>query len=131
MTHECSLGVRTYECDAYGHVNNAVYLHYLEYGRSEFLKAAGFDYPAVIAAGYGLYVVRVEIDFKRSAIFDDQLLIRSWPIKKGAVSGMFGQQILRAAEMIVDAKVSWAFVDQAGKPTRIPSPWDLPGLYPS
>ena len=30
--------VRTYECDSYGHVNNAVYVNYLEYGRMQFLN---------------------------------------------------------------------------------------------
>jgi len=130
MTHECSLKVRTYECDAYGHVNNAVYLSYLEFGRGEFLKAVGFDYPAVVAAGYGLYVARVEIDYKLSAFPDDELRIRSWPIKKGGVSGVMEQRICRGAETIAEAKVTWAFVDAKGKPTRIPKEWDVPGLTP-
>jgi acyl-CoA thioester hydrolase len=130
MICECSLTVRTYDCDSYGHVNNAIYLHYLEYARYEFLKAIGFDYPKMISAGYGVYVARVEIDYKRSAVPDDALLIRSWPVKKGAVSGIIAQHILRGDELIVDAKVTWAFVDSRGTPIRIPKEWDLPGLYP-
>ncbi|HPX14738.1 MAG TPA: thioesterase, partial [Treponemataceae bacterium] len=39
--------VRSYELDAYNHVNNAVYLQYLEYGRMEFLKAVHFDYEGL------------------------------------------------------------------------------------
>ena len=58
MTCKCSLKVRTYECDSYGHVNNANYLNYLEYARCEMLKAVDFDYPAMIKAGFGLYVAR-------------------------------------------------------------------------
>jgi acyl-CoA thioester hydrolase len=122
--------VRTYECDSYGHVNNANYLNYLEYARYELLKAVGFDYPAMIAAGYGVYVARVEIDYKRSAVTDDVLLIRSWPIKKGAVSGIIAQRISRGDDIIVEAKVTWAFVDSKGIPTRIPKEWDMPGLRP-
>ena len=130
MENVCSLTVRTYECDAYGHVNNAVYLNYLEHGRHSFLKEAGFDYAAVVAAGYGLYVARVEIDYKKSAIFDDELRILSKAIKKGAVSGIMHQTIYRNEELIVEAKVTWAFVDSNGIPTRIPKQWDMPGLYP-
>jgi acyl-CoA thioester hydrolase len=130
MICECSLTVRTYECDSYGHVNNANYLNYLEFARYEFLKAVKFDYPALLKAGYGVYVARVEIDYKKSAVTDDTLLIRSWPVKKGAVSGVISQCILRGEEVIAEAKVTWALVDSRGVPTRIPDGWDVPGLRP-
>ncbi len=130
MIHECALSVRTYECDSYGHVNNAVYLHYLEFARTEYLKSIGFDYAAVVAAGYGLYVARIEIDYKRPAFADDSLTIRSWATKKGAVSGVMAQEIRRGDDVIVEARVTWAFVDAAGMPCRVPKEWDLPGLRP-
>lgn len=130
MEHVSSLNVRTYECDAYGHVNNAVYLHYLEYGRHKYLKAIGFDYAKVVDSGYGLYVARIEIDYKQPAFPGDDLVIHSKPIKKGAVSGVMHQRILRGDDLIVEAKVTWAFVDSAGMPCRVPKEWDLPGLKP-
>jgi acyl-CoA thioester hydrolase len=130
MLTKCSLVVRTYECDSYGHVNNANYLNYLEYARCEFLRDAGFDYEAMIKAGYGVYVARVEIDYKKSAVSGDNLLIESWSIKKGAVSGVIQQHITRGEDVIAEAKVTWAFVDSEGVPRRIPKEWDVPGLYP-
>jgi acyl-CoA thioester hydrolase len=130
MVCECSLVVRTYECDSYGHVNNANYLNYLEYARYEFLKSIGFDYPAFISAGYGVYVARIEIDYKRPAVVDDALAIRSWSEKKGAVSGVIAQEILRGKELIAAAKVTWASVDSRGLPVKLPAAWDLPGLLP-
>jgi acyl-CoA thioester hydrolase len=131
MICECTLTVRTYECDSYGHVNNANYLNYLEYARYQFLKAVGFNYPSAIQAGYGVYVAKVVIEYKKSAITEDELLIRSWPIKKGAVSGVIAQRILRGDEVIAEAQVTWAFVDSRGVPTRIPPEWDMPGLRPA
>ena len=130
MICKCSLGVRSYECDSYGHVNNANYLNYLEYARQEFLKDSGFDYPAMLAAGYGIYVARIEIDYKKPALYDDQLLIISWPVKKGAVSGIMAQEIRRGDDLLVEAKVTWAFVDSKGIPAKIPPQWDVPGLKP-
>ena len=130
MICKCTLKVRTYECDSYGHVNNANYLNYLEYARYELLKEAGFDYSAMIKAGYGVYVARVEIDYKKPAIADDELLIKSWSIKKGAVSGVIAQEIWRGEEILVQAKVTWAFVDSKGSPIKIPPQWDMPGLRP-
>jgi acyl-CoA thioester hydrolase len=131
MITECSLQVRTYECDSYGHVNNANYLNYLEVARYEFLKAVNFDYPAMIRAGYGVYVARIEIDYKKSATADDMLLIKSWPVKKGAVSGIIAQEIWRGEDLLVEAKVTWAFVDSRGMPVKIPKEWDVPGLKPA
>jgi len=130
MICTCSLTVRTYECDSYGHVNNANYLHYLEYARYEFLRGVGFDYPAMLAAGYGVYIARVEIDYKKPAVVDDELSIKSWPVKKGAVSGVIAQEIRRGDDLIVTAKVTWAFVDSKGIPSKIPPEWDKPGLKP-
>jgi acyl-CoA thioester hydrolase len=131
MLTECSLQVRTYECDSYGHVNNANYLNYLEFARYEFLKTVQFDYPAMIKAGYGIYVARVEIDYKKPALADDILLIKSWPVKKGAVSGVIAQQIWRGEDLLAEARVTWAFVDSRGMPVRLPKAWDVPGLYPA
>jgi acyl-CoA thioester hydrolase len=127
---ECTLTVRTYECDSYNHVNNANYLNYLEYARYEFLKAIGFDYYAAIEAGYGLFVARIEIDYKKPAKPDDVLTIKSWPVKKGAVSGVIVQEIRHGDDLVVQAKVTWAFVDSNGQPTKIPKEWNLPGLNP-
>ena len=59
MNHACELRVRTYECDMNGHVNNANYLHYLEYARHEYLMGFGFDFMGSLEGGYGLLVSRV------------------------------------------------------------------------
>ena len=130
MICECKLTVRSYECDSYGHVNNANYLNYLEFARYELLRDVGFDYTGMIKAGYGVYVARVEIDYKRPALTDDDLLIKSWPVKKGAVSGVIAQEIWRGEDLLVKAKVTWAFVDSNGMPTKIPPEFDKPGLAP-
>ena len=138
MLCKCALKVRSYECDSYGHVNNANYLNYLEYGRHELLKEAGFNYKAMQKAGYGLYVAKITIDYKKPAATDDELLIKTWPVKKGAASGVLAQEIWRKGEnpdfiqeeILVEAKVTWAFVNSNGVPTRLPPEWDRPGLAP-
>jgi acyl-CoA thioester hydrolase len=111
-------------------VNNANYLNYLEYGRYEFLRDIGFDYPAFIRAGYGVYIARVEIDYKKPALTDDVLVIRSRPVKRGAVSGIIAQEIRRGEDLVVEARVTWASVDSRGMPVKLPKDWDLPGLRP-
>ncbi len=130
MEYECRFRVRTYELDANGHVNNAVYLNYLEYARGEYLKGVKFDYGAAVEAGYGLYVTRISIDYKSPAFLDDELVITTRVIKKGAVSGTLGQVVRRGDVVLAVAEVGWAFVDSSGRPTRIPPQWNVPGLAP-
>jgi acyl-CoA thioester hydrolase len=84
----------------------------------------------MVRSGYGIYVARIEIDYKKPAVTDDELIINSRPLKKGAASGVMAQEILRGDSLIVQAKVTWAFVDSKGTPVRIPPEWDLPGLKP-
>ena len=54
MIFKTELKVRSYECDSYSHVNNAVYLNYLETARMDFLNQIGFPYNDVVAAHYYL-----------------------------------------------------------------------------
>jgi acyl-CoA thioester hydrolase len=130
MTSVLTFTVRTYECDSYGHVNNAVYLQYLEYARWKYLKDIGFDYESARKAGYGTYIARIEIDYKQPALTDDTLTITSRPVKKGAVSGTIHQTIMRGTDTIAEANVTWAFVDASGRPVRIPPEFNVPGLSP-
>ncbi|HEY9595043.1 MAG TPA: thioesterase family protein, partial [Spirochaetia bacterium] len=68
MVHESRLTVRSYECDSYGHVNNAVYLNYLEYARHLYIRDIGIPLSELRAAGYAILVARVEIDYRRPAL---------------------------------------------------------------
>ncbi|MBQ7620298.1 MAG: acyl-CoA thioesterase [Treponema sp.] len=125
------LTVRTYECDSYGHVNNAVYVNYLEYGRMEYLNGIGFDYKGIVAAGYALYISHIDIHYKASSFLGDKLFIDVWPVDTGAVKGTL-RQVIRKQDgtVCVEADVTWATVNAQGRPTRLPKEYLVPGLYP-
>jgi len=132
MKHVAKLSVKSYELDAYNHVNNAIYLNYLEYARIEFLKAAGFDYPGLLEAGYFLYVTHIDIRYKASARLYDELSIEVEPIKLGKVSGTFRQTITnQRGEICAEAEVSWGCVDRNGRPSKFPERFAVAGLEPA
>ncbi len=128
MDFKTELIVRHYECDAYGHVNNANYLNYLEHARGEYLKQIDFDYNGFMGEGFGIYVVRVNIAYKNSALPDDVLTITTKPIKRKRASGVFFQEIKKGDVIICDAEVTWASIGKDGKMAAIPKKWDVPGL---
>jgi len=43
LIHERAFRVRHYECDAYGHVNHANYLRYMQEAALDASAAAGYD----------------------------------------------------------------------------------------
>ena len=130
MEHKCSLTVRAYECDSYGHVNNAVYLNYLEYARHEFLNSVGITLSTFREMGFGLIVARVCIDYKRPAVEGDPLNIITIPIKKNKASGVFKQTVLNKEEVIAEAEITWVCVDSEMRPARIPAGLDISELEP-
>lgn len=62
------LTVRFRDCDPYGHVNNAVYLTYLE--NSRFVLWRAQDVQGVILA-------RAEVDYRAQATYGDELEVRT------------------------------------------------------
>lgn len=132
MKYFTTFKVRTYECDSYGHVNNAVYLNYLEFGRMDYLQQCGFDYNGCVKAGFYLYVTHVDIFYKSSAYFGDELTIETEPVKLGAVSGTI-HQIIRNQNGVVcaEADVTWASVNSSsGHPAKMPQNLMVSGLDP-
>lgn len=131
MKHTAKLTVRSYELDSYNHVNNAIYLEYLEFARMEFLRAIGFRYNDLYEAGYYLYITHIDIHYRLSARLFDELSIEVEPIKLGKLSGTFRQRISnQRGELCAEADVSWGCVDRNGKPTRMPEEFHVPGLVP-
>jgi len=130
MTYECALEARSYECDSYGHVNNAVYLNYLEYARHDFMRQAGIRYEDLRARGYGLVVTRIQIDYKSPVRWGEGLRVLTEPLAKGKVRCTFSQRIYRVEELVADAEVTWACIGPNGKPVRLPPELDVPELQP-
>ena len=132
MKYCVNLTVRSYECDSYGHVNNAVYLNYLEYARMEYLHQIGFNYKGFVEAGYFLYVSHIDIYYKASAVLDDKLTIEVTPVKLGAVSGTIHQIIKNESGVVcAEADVTWASVNsKTHRPCKVPEEFIVDGMRP-
>jgi len=98
----------------------------------EYLHAIHFDYKGLVAAGYYLYISRIDISYKASAFLDDKLLIECVPTKLGKVSGTFYQKVIKADKTVcAEADVTWAIVSaQTGRPVKFPTEFYVPGLEP-
>jgi acyl-CoA thioester hydrolase len=106
----------------YSHVNNAVYLSYLEHARVELLKDIGLPLESLTDTGIFLYIVGISIEYRKPAILDNRLEIRTKYAKRSRTGGTFQQTVLRNNEVVADALVKWVSVDSNGRPVRVPRP---------
>ena len=75
FTHR--LDVRFRDCDPMGHVNNAVYLTYLEQARFAHWRALwGFDFEHLPDGTPGVILARAEIDYRLPARYGDVLEVK-------------------------------------------------------
>lgn len=120
---ESQLKVRTYECDSYGHVNNATYLNYLEFARMEALENRNLDLKKLKELGFLVLIRRVEIDYLYPASMGDVIVIKTYVHNHRRTSGIFAQDIIREADkkIIANAKVTWVFTNLQGRPIAIPA----------
>ncbi len=88
-------GVRDYECDLQGVVNNAIYQHYLEHARHEFLLSRGISFSKLHEEGLDLIVIKVEIDYKYPLRSHDRFIVRLNIEREGNARLLFIQEISR------------------------------------
>lgn len=76
--------VRDYELDAEGIVNNANYLHYLEWTRHLFCKKVGYAFAEMAQDGISPVVNHIEVDYKSPLRSGDVMESKLWVERQGA-----------------------------------------------
>src|SRR5690606_715552 len=76
-THEIEIRVRYQETDAMGVLHHANYFTYFEMGRTELLRAQGYDYRSLEENGLLMVVVAISCRYRRPARYDDLLTLRT------------------------------------------------------
>jgi acyl-CoA thioester hydrolase len=119
-----SIPVRVYyeDTDAGGVVYYANYLRFMERGRTEFMRALGYDLRVLARDPGILFVVaNVDIDYRRPARHDDQLEVTVAIAERGRAGFTFAQQVRRGAELLAEATVRVACVDaESFRPKALP-----------
>ena len=121
--------VRVYyeDTDFSGVVYHANFLRYMERGRTNYLRLLGAEHRALFEAadreapGFAFVVRSMAIDFLKPARMDDVLEIVTEPIEVKGASIILRQRVLRAGELLTEARVRVACVS-GGKARPIPKP---------
>jgi acyl-CoA thioester hydrolase len=113
--HEKRIEIRWRDLDAYNHVNNAVYLTYLEEARDEWLeRRLGRE-----DAAWGYVIARVAIDFRRELTQADDTVVATCSLAGLGNSSVTTREELRTdgGDLAAEAEAVLVAVDQqSGKP---------------
>ena len=109
------------DTDSGGVVYYANYLKFLERARTEALFSIGYSNKKIKEKFNSLIIVKsCNIDYIKPANLEDELKIRSFVKSITKTSFFMNQIISRDEEIIVEAQIHLVFVNENGKPVKIP-----------
>jgi thioesterase-3 len=125
MISEMEIEVRSTELDALGHVNQARWVEYLEWGRFDWTRASGMTDQFLGADGVGSVMANLNVNFRREARLGDRLTVRTWLAAVGRSSFRFAQEIRGASGDVLCDSVATAVAFDLRARASVPIPDDL------
>ena len=112
------------ELDEYAHVNNSVYLQWLDYIAWTHSAVLGMPLASCLALRRGMAVRHTRIDYLEAALLGDALLIATWLVAcDGRLRCTRRFEILRLSDgkRVADAEIEYFCMNlDSGKPCRFP-----------
>lgn len=121
--YEHPLVVSAEEIDRLGHVNNLVYLRWMQAAALAHSAVQGWTPERYEQMGSGWVVRSHEIKYLQPAYLDQPIVVRTWVADMTKVASTRRYKILRAEDrsLLASAATQWAFVDYTtGTLKRIP-----------
>ena len=120
--HRTTVRVYYEDTDASGIVYHTAYLRFAERGRTEMLRACGFDHRTLRRREGGGFVVRsVAVEFLRAARLDDELAVETRVREVRGASLVMAQAVTRDGQDLALMTVRLAFLGERGRAMRLPA----------
>ncbi|WP_418513360.1 acyl-CoA thioesterase [Corallibacter sp.] len=119
---EIPIRIRYGETDQMGVVHHGNYALYLEIGRTEWLRKKGISYKSMEDNGVMLPVISMNVNFKKSILYDDVITVRTQLKRAPSVKIEFNYEIRSETGIVLaTANTVLAFVDMKTKrPIKCP-----------
>jgi len=123
LIHERAFRVRHYECDAYGHVNHANYLRYMQEAALDASAAAGYDIDWYERHQRQWLIRETAITYLKPLTYGDSVIVKTWVQDFHRVRSRRAYE-LRHAEggaVVARAFTDWVYMDTAAlRPVSVP-----------
>lgn len=108
-----------FECDIYGHLNNANYLTLLESARSEALQEMGMPIQKLLDIQWHMYILRFEMDYIKALQLEDVVEVRSKVTTLSRVKSTWQQEIYNSKGELCFKAIPTVVFAHNGKPARL------------
>ena len=118
--YEMPIGVQAADIDRQNHVNNTVYVRWIQEVATAHWEARA---PAEVCDAIGWVVLRHEIDYKSPACLGDELVLRTWVGKATRATFERFVEVVRKndRQLVAQARTLWVPINpETAKPTRVP-----------
>lgn len=114
--------VRYVETDQMGVVHHSVYFHWMEVGRTDYLRNRGLSYAKMEEMGIRMPVTEASAEFMASAKYDDELAVRTSLESCSPISFTFRYEIVRAGDgkLLARGMTRHIATDGRNRPRRVP-----------
>ncbi len=117
VNYEYSFPVKPEEIDNLNHVNNVIYLHWVNDAAE---KHWGILANEELNKKYFWVTLRHEIDYLQAAVLGDNITVYTWVGESVGVKSIRYVHIYSGEKLLVKVKTTWCLIDaQSQKPTRI------------
>jgi acyl-CoA thioester hydrolase len=120
--HVITLPLEWGDQDAFGHVNNTIYLRWAETARVEFMMRIGM-WPQLPPAGVGPILASIKCDFKLPLTHPDAVQVGTRVVRFGNSSLRMDHRIVSRSAWAIAAEIESTIVMldySVGKPVRVP-----------
>ena len=118
--------------DALGHVNNVVYVQWMQEVASAHIEALGLGLAQYQQLKHAMVAVEHHVEYRKAAFLDDEIILRTWLYDLNALYSFRRYAFFRAQDgaLLFTAMTKWACVELAtGRPKRM-SPTFLNAYQP-
>ena len=115
--------IRNYECDAYGHMNNANYVRFMQETALSASADVGWTTKRYLQSGYQWVVRETNVEYLQSAQFGDTVSVKTWvdDFRRVRSRRMYEFRNADTDDLIVRANTDWIYTDiKTRRPSRIP-----------
>ncbi|MCX7782251.1 MAG: acyl-CoA thioesterase [Meiothermus sp.] len=109
------------DIDSLGHVNNTVYLRYIEDCVTAHAEHVGMGLPRLRQLGVIPVVHRHTITYHRSALLGDELEVNTEIVAFRGFRATRLNRIVRARDLLVECETEWVWIDpERARPKAVP-----------